>query len=152
MPGPAKRSNQHKKATMSRKQHTGEDLAPEIISAIPEVPPILSGRLEAIEEWNRICSLLVEQQILTEWDLPTVRIMCMEWQRYCDAVNDIETNGEFMVTKSGYEQVRPVHTIRNKAFGHYTTLLQRVGGDVVSRARMKRIKPVQEESNPFGSV
>lgn len=152
MPGPAKRSNAHKSATMSRKIHDGEDLAPEIIEKMPTIPKALSGKKEAVAEWRRVCKLLIEQQILTEWDFPTIRIMSLEWQRYCDALADIELNGEFMVTSTGYEQVRPSHTIRNKAFDHYTSLLQRVGGDVVSRARMKRIKPSSEKKNPFGDV
>lgn len=152
MPGPAKRSNAHKRATMSRKIHDGEDLAPEILDKMPTIPSVLSGLKEAEKEWRRVCKLLIEQQILTEWDLPTIRIMCLEWQRYLDALEDIKTNGEFMVTSTGYEQVRPSHTIRNKAFDHYTSLLQRVGGDVVSRAKMKRIKPAVAKSNPFGSM
>lgn len=137
---------------MSRKIHDGEDLAPEILDKMPTIPSVLSGLKEAEKEWRRVCKLLIEQQILTEWDLPTIRIMCLEWQRYLDALEDIKTNGEFMVTSTGYEQVRPSHTIRNKAFDHYTSLLQRVGGDVVSRAKMKRIKPAVAKSNPFGSM
>lgn len=152
MRGPAKRSNAHKKKTGSRKIHHGEDLAPPLLDAIPAIPSFLKGKKEAGEEWRRVCKLLIEEQVLTKWDLPTIKVMCSEWQRYCDACADIDKNGEYMKTQTGYEQVRPAHTIRNKAFGHYEKLLQRVGADVVSRARMKRVSPQEDDVNAFDGI
>lgn len=152
MPGPAPRSNQHKKTVGSNKIHTGEDIAPPLLDKVPAVPAILKGKRYAQAEWKRVCKLLIEEQILTRWDLATIKVMCLEWERYCLACDDIDQNGEFMVTHSGYEQVRPVHTIRNKAFGNYEKLLQRTGADVVSRAKMKRIRPPEKKGGRFDAL
>ena len=144
-----KRTNAHLKKTGSRKLHAGEDLAPEILENVPDVPEALETMPRAVFEWNRVCGLLVEQQILTAWDLPTIQIMCLEWERYCDAVDDIAQKGEFFTTKNGYEVKRPVSVVRNQSYAHFTALLKRVGADVVSRSNMKRVRPQQEKSNPF---
>lgn len=153
MPGPPKQSNAHKKKTGSRKMHPGEDLAPPLIDRVPDVPAFLKGKHYAVNEWRRVCKLLIAEQILTRWDYTTITVLCSEWQRYCDACDDIDKNGEVMTTKTGYEQVRPASTIRNKAFGHYEKMLLRVGGDIVSRSKMKRIKPAKaEKKNSFGGI
>lgn len=147
-----KRSNQHLKKTGSRKLHAGEDLAPEILEIVPDVPADLEGMTYATAEWDRVCALLVEQQILTEWDLPTIRLLCFEWQRYREAVDNISLHGEFFTTKNNYEVRRPISSVRNQSYAHYSNLLKRVGADTVSRSNMKRVRPTQEKANPFGSL
>lgn len=150
MPGPAKRSNAHKRKTGSRHTHTGEDLTPEILTKVPSVPKDLGEHAKA--EWKRICRLLVEQEILTEMDLATIKIMCQEYERYCRALIDIEENGEFQVTQTGYEQVRPSSGIRNQAFANYTRLLRHFGGDTEARAKIKRVRPQVEEKSKFDDI
>lgn len=152
MPGPPKRSNAHKAKNGSRKEHHGEDVAPPLLTRTPDVPVFLKGKKYAMQEWHRVCRLLIEEQILTRWDLPLIKILCSEWHRYCTACDDIDEKGEYMITSSGYEQVRPAHTVRNKAFGNYEKSLQKVGADVVSRSRMKRVRPVEEKKNKFGTL
>ena len=153
MPGPKKESNAHKKAKGSRKVHAGQDVAPELLKTPPKSPAFLKGKKYAIQEWNRVCKLLVAEEILTRWDLQTIKTMCNEWERYCIACEHIEANGEYFITTTGYEQVRPASGVRNQAFTNYTKLLRLVGGDVEARAKMKRVKPQKaEDDGGFGSL
>jgi len=150
MPGPPKQSNARKRATGSTKVHAGEDIAPPLLVAVPDPPDCLGGK--GSEEWVRVCALLIKEEMLTEWDLPTIKIMCLEFDRYCIALDHITENGEYFVTATGYEQIRPSSAVRDKAFKNYSLLLQRFGGDVVSRSRMKRIKPIEEKKNKFSMI
>ena len=150
MPGPAKQSNATKKAKGSRKIHLGEDLAPPLLMAIPKPPAILSeiGR----EKWENICDLLISEEMLTAWDLSGLEALCLEFERYVEAVEDCRKNGEYFETANGYQTKRPVAVTRNQAFSNYTYLLKRFGGDVQARASMKRIRPQKEGKNPFGAI
>jgi len=148
--GPPKQSNAHKKATGSKKMHSGEDLTPDLLDEVPGCPEDLGE--DGVNEWERVCALLLEEQLLTEWDLPSIKIMCMEWERYILAVRDIAENGTYQCSSSGYEQQRPVVAERDKGFANYSKLLDKFGGNVVARSRMKRVKPVEAKKNPFESI
>lgn len=150
MPGPAKRSNSFKKSVGSRKLHSGEDLAPEPLAVAP-LPPKDLGKVGK-DEWKRLTVQLVEQELLTDWDLPTIKMMCVEWQTYCDAVEDIRANGSYQKSNSGYEQQRPIVSERDKAFANYQRLADKFGGNPTSRAKIKRVKPQQVKENPFGNI
>ena len=147
MPCPPKQSKAHKTAKHSRKIHKSEDLTPDLLDKIPPRPSDLGK--DGAKEWKRVCTLLFEEQLLTKWDLPTIKIMCMEWERYYHAVQDINEHGTYQTAQSGYEQQRPVVAERDKGFANYSKLLDKFGGNVVARSRMKRVQPKQEGKNPF---
>lgn len=149
---PPKQSNAKKLANGSKKLHAGEDLAPPIIDKVPAAPAFLKGKKFAVAEWKRVCKLLIEEGILTKWDYPTIQLLCSEWERYRKACDECDLFGEYMVTKTGYQQVTPCHVIRNKSFANYSSLLQRVGADIVSRSRMKRIEPKVKKGNKFDEI
>lgn len=150
MAGPAKRSNAYLKKIGSRKIHSGEDLAPPLLDTIPEPPSTLQAA--GIEKWRHICRLLIEEEMLTMWDLSALEALCLEFERYLEAVEDTRKGGEYFKTESGYETKRPIAVTRNQAYVNYTALLKRFGGDVMARANMKRIKPQKEKSNPFAGL
>ena len=150
MAGPPKQSNALKMAKGSKKLHSGEDIAPELLTKIPDHPFELGEA--GMDEWTRVCGLLIEQQVLTEWDLPSIKIMCMEWERYVEAVNDIRKNGTYQKSNSGYEQQRPVVAERDKGFANYAKLLDKFGGNAVSRDRIKRRRPIEQKANKFGGI
>lgn len=149
MPGPTKRSNQHL-AKIGKKIHLGEDLAPSLLTKIPD-PPITLNPVGQ-KKWVEVCDLLLEQEVLTAWDLSQLEVMCLEFQRYIDAIEDIKKLGEYFTTGNGYECKRPASVVRNQAFLNYTRLLRRFGGDVAARAGMKRIRPQIAKSNPFADI
>ena len=151
MPGRPKESNARKLAKGSNKIHAGEDLTPEYLTAMPDTPPDLNE--DGQQEWQRVCTLFMEEQLLTEWDLTGIKIMCMEWERYISAKRDIDLNGAYQASpKSGYEQQRPIVAERDKGFANYAKLLGLYGGNAVSRARIKRVKPIEKGKNPFETL
>lgn len=150
MPGPAKRSNAHKAATGSRKQHQGEDLAPKPITRAPLPPKDLSE--VGVAEWRRIVNLLVAEQILTKFDLQAVYVMCCEWEIYKEALDDIREKGMYMSYDSGHEQVRPVVAAKNQAFANYSKLLRHFGGDPEARAKVKRVRPPEKKKSKFDGI
>jgi len=150
MPGPTKRSNQHLDRIGSKSARIGEDLAPPLLDRVPRAPNTLhpAGK----RKWKEICALLVEEELLTQWDLSALEMLCLEFERYLLCLADIEANGETFLTTNGYQVKRPSSTIRDKSFDRYTTLLRRFGGDVQSRAAMKRIRPREAKKNPFSEI
>jgi len=150
MSGKTKRSNQHLDKIGSKSARIGEDLAPPLLDKVPRPPSTLrpAGRAK----WRQICALLVEEELLTQWDLSALEMLCLEYERYLLCLADIEANGETFLTTNGYETKRPASTIRDKSFDRYTALLRRFGGDVAARAAMKRIRPREAKNNMFSEI
>ena len=150
MPGPAKRSNSHKLGTGSKKVHVGEDLTPPLLRSVP--PPPRTLKEYGIEMWNSHLSRMIEEEMLTEWDLPELEAMCREWQTYCKACDNIDEKGTTFVMQTGYEQIRPIVGEKNKSLLNFNKLSNQHGGNNVSRAKMKRVRPVEEKENPFDNI
>jgi len=150
MSGKTKRSNQHLDKINSKSARIGEDLAPPLLDKVPRPPSTLrpAGRAK----WRQICGLLIEEQILTAWDLSAIEALSLEWERYLDAVEDIRKNGETFVTDTGYEARRPASTVRDRSFGHFTALLRRFGSDPQARAGIKRVRPAVSKKNIFSEI
>jgi P27 family predicted phage terminase small subunit len=149
-PGPSKRSNLHKQAVGSRHIHKGEDLAPKPITTLPHAPKSLGQEGKTI--WEKQANLMIEEGILTEWDLMELEALSIEWQGYMDAVKDIQKNGVSFTTKAGNELVRPIVSQKHRCFRNFTRLSERFGGSNVARAKIKRISPVEKSTNPFEEI
>ena len=150
MPGPAKRSNTHKQKTGSRHVHTGEDLTPPLLTEVPDPPATLG--IYGKQMWDNHLGRMIEEEMLTEWDLPELEAMCREWQTYCLACDEIDEHGSFFITGNGYEQIRPIVGEKNKALGNFNKLSNQHGGNNVSRAKMKRVRPQVEEAGRFDKI
>ena len=152
MPGPPKRSNAYKKSVGSRKIHSGEDIAPEPLSEIPRAPSTL-GKLGK-RKWKEVCALQIQEQLLTEWDLSDLEMMCKAWEVWIEAGEDIAKNGFYQASsRTGYEQQRPIVAVRDKAMADYQRLSDKFGGNPAARSRIKRVAPQQKATaNPFDGV
>lgn len=130
-----------------RKIKKSDKLAPPLLDYIPEPPKGL--RITGKNEWTRICTLLYDESLLTEWDLSLLHVMCIEYERYIDACKDIRKSGSYQKSRTGYEQQRPVVAERDKAFANYSKLLLSFGGNPASREKIKRCVSGEQKKNPY---
>ncbi len=135
----------------SRKLHAGEDLAPEPLTKLPYCPKSLTGK-EGKAMWKNRLTLMIEEYILCEWDLKELECMCLEWQGYKDTLADIAEHGTSFISKTGVETLRPVVAEKNKCLANYLKLSDKHGGNSLSRARIKRVSPVEKTVNKFADI
>ena len=134
----------------TKNKKTGRDLIPPLLKKIPDPPEELSENGK--KEWKRVCKLLFIEQLLTEWDLPSIKIMCMEWDRYIKAVIYLSKNKSYQSTKNGYETLRPMVSERDKGFANYSKMLDKFGGNLIARSKMKRVEAVKGVVNPYEGI
>ena len=98
-------------------------------------PPSWFNRY-AREEWRRLLPLLATRQLLTDADRSTFEMLCTAYGEWRWADLDIRKHGRTFSTESGYEQVRPAVTIRDKAKAEYVRIGAAFGLSPSDRGRL----------------
>ncbi|QDV24402.1 phage terminase small subunit P27 family [Aureliella helgolandensis] len=99
----------------------------EPLAEVPEPPEDLGPY--ARNYWERLAPQLVELGILTPLHTDTFRVLCETWQEYRTLSQWLEADPSRMTftTNSGYEQVTPQVTQRDKANANLQKLWAKFG-------------------------
>jgi phage terminase small subunit len=95
---------------------------------------------------------MLEEGILTEWDLMELEALAIEWQGYTDALKDIQKNGVSFPQKPGMSLSGRFSPKKHRHFRNFTRLSERFGGSNVARAKIKRVLPAEKSTNPFEEI
>lgn len=118
---------------------------PEPTRGIPSRPEWLSR--EAKREWSRVTQELDRLGLLTVVDRALISAYCQAWADYVAAQKDIQRNGTYFVTATGYEAPRPSVGIAAKALQQMIQLSARFGFTPSDRSKMSMPEP--KETDPF---
>lgn len=130
--GPKKLPSNVKKMRGTYRADRAPENEPEPEQEAPNCPTWL--KREAKREWRRITPQLEDLGLLTGIDRSALAAYCQAYHEWWEMESDIDENGYYMVTSSGYEQIRPAVTIRNKALNRMHKFLREFGLSPSSRA------------------
>lgn len=99
-------------------------------------PAALTEYPEARAEWGRLAPLLRKAGQVTEADRSALVALCLEWDRYLDAMSKVKQHGLVVTTKTGYPMPNPYLSIATKALAGCTRLWPELGLTPSSRSRV----------------
>jgi P27 family predicted phage terminase small subunit len=129
------------------KRKIKKELEFEPLSEAPEPPSYLSEDAKAI--FRRLAALLVSKKLLTQADLETLSAYVDACDLFIKSTKEIQEKGTTLVTKSGYEQIRPCFTVWKKALEEMRKWGTELGFTPLSRLKLQ-IEPVENEEDPLG--
>ena len=117
------------------------------LEKMPAPDPKLKLSEEAVDIWYSYGNQLIINGLLTFLDLLTFSRYCQLWDRIREMKTDIELNGYFQETRSGYHQVRASYGVLTSAEADILKLEDRFGLNPNARAKIPAQK--KEDNNPF---
>jgi len=121
--------NQIKTAKMSNLQRFRAD------GLIPSPPGDLNDY--GLAEWNRVCSIYVETNTLTEIDQSMLYAYCNEWGKYLYFEKELKEAGRIAKAPSGYLIVHPYESMSKKALMAAVEIGKHFGMTPLSRGKLK---------------
>lgn len=118
---------------------------PSPVVVVPEPPTHLAA--EALEEWQRIAPLLVEEGLLTNLDRAGLAAYCVAYGRWVEAEEHVRKLGVLVKSPGGFPIHSPYLSIANRAMEQMHRLLAEFGMSPSSRSRVTGKR--QEEKDPF---
>jgi P27 family predicted phage terminase small subunit len=111
----------------------GDEPEPEV--CIPDPPKFLRG--EALAEWDRITTLLVELQCISRLDRATLAAYCVEWRIYVTAHNRLRLNNSLLAESTkGTKMAHPLLRVADRAFNNMMRICVEFGLTPASRSRL----------------
>jgi len=142
-----KKSIEQKKREGTYRADRDQGIRIDPLDKMPAPGPKLKLTKEATDLWYTYGNQLISEGLLTFLDLITIGRYCQLWDRREKMVCDIEENGYFQKTQSGYEQVRPCVGVLNTCETEMLKLEDRFGLSPNARAKIPAKK--KEDGNPF---
>ena len=136
-----------KKAEGTYRKDRDKGVKIEALDKMPWPDPKLKLSKEATDLWYSYGNQLIINGLLTFMDLVTFGRYCRMYDVYIEMKKDIEDNGYFQKTQSGYEQVRPCVGLLNTTESEMLKLEDRFGLSPASRAKIPAEK--KDKENPF---
>jgi P27 family predicted phage terminase small subunit len=112
-------------------------------------PDALTNHPVARAEWMRLAPLLRKAGQITEADRSALVALCIEWDRYLDAMTRVQTLGLVVTTKTGYPMTNPYLSIATKALAGCNRLWPELGLTPSSRSRVQASQPLDLPGDPF---
>jgi P27 family predicted phage terminase small subunit len=109
--------------------------APADVFAVP--PAELDGHVAAGAEWRRLAPLLLRARVVTDADRGALVALCLEWDRYLQATEEIRVKGMVIAAPSGYPMVNPYCSIASRALAACNRLWPELGLTPSSRSRVE---------------
>jgi len=120
--------------TFRADRHGGAE-AVEAPTAIPTPPKLLRGI--ALAEWDRITTLLADNNCIAELDMATLTMYCVEWAKYVKANQRLAKVRTFLTSSTkGSKMPHPLLRVSNKAFANLMRLCSEFGFSPAARARL----------------
>jgi len=101
---------------------------------IPEPPAHLNAT--ALEEWDRIAPVLLEQGLLTALDRAGLAAYCVAYARWIDAEENVRKLGVLVKSPNGFPVHSPYLAVANRAMEQMQRLLAEFGMSPSSRSRV----------------
>ena len=104
-------------------------------SGMPKRPSVLSA--EAVAIWDDLAPKLSALGLLSEVDESTFAVYCQaygDWKEMTELLNDLGVAAWYSESESGYRQIIPEVTARDKAFQAMQKMAGRFGLDPSSRS------------------
>jgi len=118
-----------------------EPAPPEPAHAFDSPPPELAEFAAASAEWRRLAPMLRIARQITEADRAALIALCLEWDRYLDAMKQIKRLGLVVKAPSGYPIPNPYLSIATRALAGCNHLWPELGLTPSSRSRVKTEGP-----------
>lgn len=113
-------------------------------------PPELARHPHGATEWNRLAPMLRQAGQITPADRSALLALCIEWDRYLTAMNEVHKLGLVVQTKSGYPMANPFLLVATKALAGCNRLWPELGLTPSSRARLSATPPLTPgDADPF---
>lgn len=125
-----------------------EPQIPTAADAFDAAPAALEHYVEARAEWGRLAPLLRKAGQITEADRSALLALCLEWDRYLDAMARVRTHGLVVTTKTGHPMTNPYLSIATRALASCNKLWPELGLTPSSRSRVKAT-PLELPGDPF---
>jgi P27 family predicted phage terminase small subunit len=110
---------------------------PPIADASFDQPPAaLTDHPIAILEWTRLAPLLRRARQVSEADRAALVALCLEWDRYLEAMAQVQKRGMVFITPAGYPQTNPYVSIATRALQGCLKLWPELGLTPSSRSRV----------------
>lgn len=116
---------------------------PKPASRVPQCPPHLKG--DAKVEWKRVTKELHTLGILTKVDRATLTAYCMAWGDLVKAEQQIEKEGEVIVSDKGGMYQNPWVAIKKRSMDQVVKFSAEFGMTPSSRSRLKVELPGEED-------
>ena len=116
---------------------------PKPASGVPQCPPHLKG--DARVEWKRVTKELYALGILTKVDRAVLVAYCMAWGDLVKAENQIEGEGEVIVSEQGGLYQNPWVAIKKRSMDQVVKFAAEFGMTPSSRSRLKVELPGEED-------
>jgi P27 family predicted phage terminase small subunit len=117
------------------------------LEKMPDPSPKLGLSKEAKDLRLGYGNQLIAEGLLTFLDLITFDRYCVLWDRARIMKNDIDKDGYFQETKTGYQQVRPCVGVLNTCETEMLKIEDRFGLSPHSRSKIPAKK--EDKENPF---
>jgi len=105
------------------------------LAAIPDPPAHLT--VSALEEWNRIAPLLLEQGLLTNLDRAGLAAYCVAYGRWAEAEERVRKLGVLVKSPNGFPVHSPYLAVANRAMEQMQKMLTEFGMSPSSRSRAR---------------
>lgn len=112
---------------------------------IPSPPGELNQ--DGLNEWNRVCTIFQEGNILNELDLSMLFAYCNEYGKYLFFERELKSVGRIAKAPSGYPMIHPYESMAKKALATAMEIAKQFGMTPISRKKIgndkrnhKRIK------------
>jgi P27 family predicted phage terminase small subunit len=144
MPAKKKPTELKKLEGTYRKDRAIEDeFAPNPIRNTPIAPHFLNQW--GLEEWERITPLLIDYNLLTEFDKSMLYNYCNEYGKYIECEIILRQQGRVIKTKTGYPIVNPLESMAQRSLQNAMKIADKFGFTPASRtsisATPKKDKP-----------
>lgn len=112
---------------------------------IPEAPAHLTPA--ALEEWDRIAPVLLEQGLLTDLDRAGLAAYCVAYARWIEAEESVRKLGVLVKSPNGFPVHSPYLAIANRAMEQMQRLLAEFGMSPSSRSRVTATDKAARSAN-----
>ena len=149
MPGPAPKPTALALYRGKKRDNPNRAKEPKTRVICPPAPSFLDAT--AKKEWRRIAKVLSASKVLTESDLVGLQLYCVEYSRWRDAMEQLQTSDITELTPNGHKAQSIYRTIENRAFENLIKIMREFGLTPSARTRVAAIEAEQNDTG-FGKL
>ena len=115
-----------------------KEVEPEPLDGRPAMPHRFRADPVAAREWDEICGILEEMQLLSRADQTAIELYCTTYSLYRDAEEKVKRYGDVILVgkDKSHPTTSPYYTARNKYLDDLRRLLIEFGLTPAARSRM----------------
>lgn len=145
------------RGTFRKDRNPSAEIPADVVRKTPRPPAHLNRYAKAM--WKKIAPTLVSTRVLTEHDLVTFELLCVQYGDYRELYDAVhcevpgqngrkrrQTLAEYMVGRNS--QTQPEYTAMQKAYQNWKSYMAEFGLSPLARNRIEH-KPIEKEVDPM---